>query len=168
MAELIKNIEKETVFKLAEQVKLEGGKVNSLTLAQTPATKITVFAIDADEGMSSHAAPGDALIAVLEGTGEITVNGVPHQLGAGESIVMPAGARTRCVASPRSKCYSWWYWLRKTVDGERKGGATTLDEMEKAYFEPNAKGGGSKLGPPPFFVRQSMKLNGLNCKEIYR
>ncbi|MFQ9231443.1 MAG: cupin domain-containing protein [Collinsella sp.] len=92
MAELIKNIEKETVFKLAEQVKLEGGKVNSLTLAQTPATKITVFAIDADEGMSSHAAPGDALIAVLEGTGEITVNGVPHQLGAGESIVMPAGA----------------------------------------------------------------------------
>ena len=48
MAELIKNIEKETVFKLAEQVKLEGGKVNSLTLAQTSATKITVFAIDAD------------------------------------------------------------------------------------------------------------------------
>ena len=92
MAELIKNIEKETVFKLAEQVKLEGGKVNSLTLAQTPATKITVFAIDADEVMSSHAAPGDALITVLEGTGEITVNGVPHQLGAGESTVMPAGA----------------------------------------------------------------------------
>lgn len=92
MAGLIKNIEKETVFKLAEQVKLEGGKVNSLTLAQTPATKITVFAIDADEGMSSHAAPGDALITVLEGTGEITVNGVPHQLGAGESTVMSAGA----------------------------------------------------------------------------
>ena len=92
MAELIKNVDKETVFKLADQVKLEPGKVNSLTLAQTPATKVTVFAIDADEGMSSHAAPGDALITVLEGTGEITVNGVPHTLGAGESIVMPTGA----------------------------------------------------------------------------
>lgn len=92
MAELIKNIDKETVFKLADQVKLEPGKVNSLTLAQTPATKVTVFAIDAEEGMSSHAAPGDALITVLEGTGEITVNGVPHTLNAGESIVMPAGA----------------------------------------------------------------------------
>ena len=53
---------------------------------------MTVFAIDADEGMSSHAASGDALITVLEGTGEITVNNVPHQLSAGESIVMSAGA----------------------------------------------------------------------------
>ena len=50
------------------------------------------FAIDADEGMSSHAASGDALITVLEGTGEITVNDVPHQLSAGQSIVMTSGS----------------------------------------------------------------------------
>ncbi len=53
---------------------------------------MTVFAIDADEGMSSHAASGDALITVLEGTGEITVNDVPHQLSAGQSIVMTSGS----------------------------------------------------------------------------
>ena len=70
----------------------EAGRVVSLTLAQTPATKITLFAIDADEGMSSHAAPGDAFITVLEGTGEITINGVAHELSAGQSIVIPAGA----------------------------------------------------------------------------
>ena len=29
---------------------------------------------------------------MLEGTGEITVNDVPHQLNAGESIVMTAGS----------------------------------------------------------------------------
>lgn len=90
--ELIKNVEKEQVLALAELVDVEEGQVVSRTFSQMPGCKITVFAIDADEGMASHAAGGDALVTVLEGTGEITINGVPHQLGAGESIVIPAGA----------------------------------------------------------------------------
>lgn len=92
MAELIKNVEHSKIFSLKDLVEIELGRVNSRTLSQTPGCKMTVFAIDADEGMSSHAASGDALITVLEGTGEITVNNVPHQLSAGESIVMSAGA----------------------------------------------------------------------------
>ena len=92
MAELIKNVEHGTVFGLKDLVELEPGKVNSLTLSQPPGCKVTVFAIDADEGMASHAAPGDALITVLEGTGCITVCDVPHNLSAGESIVMTAGS----------------------------------------------------------------------------
>ena len=92
MAELIKNVEHSKIFSLKDLVEIESGRVNSRTLSQTPGCKMTVFAIDADEGMSSHAASGDALITVLEGTGEITVNNVPHQLSAGESIVMSAGA----------------------------------------------------------------------------
>lgn len=90
--ELIKNVEKEQVFALAGLVDVEEGQVVSRTLSQMPGCKITLFAIDADEGMASHAAGGDALVTVLEGTGEITINGAPHQLGAGESIVIPAGA----------------------------------------------------------------------------
>ena len=87
MAELIKNVEHASIFALKDLVEIEPGRVNSLTLSQTPGCKMTVFAIDADEGMSSHAASGDALITVLEGTGEITVNDVPHQLSAGQSIM---------------------------------------------------------------------------------
>ena len=90
--ELIKNVEKEAVFNLAGAVPAEAGKVNSLTLSQMPGAKVTLFAIDADEGMSSHAAGGDAMVNVLEGTGEITINGVPNEVHAGESIVIPAGA----------------------------------------------------------------------------
>lgn len=92
MSELIKNVLKESVFTLADLVQVEEGRVNSLTLSQTPATKVTLFAIDADEGMSSHAAGGDAMVNVLEGTAEITINGVAHEVGAGQSIVIPAGA----------------------------------------------------------------------------
>ena len=86
MAELIKNVEHASIFTLKDLVEIEPGRVNSLTLSQTPGCKMTVFAIDADEGMSSHAASGDALITVLEGTGEITVNDVPLQL----TVVKPA------------------------------------------------------------------------------
>ena len=93
MAELIKNVDHASIFALKDLVEIEPGRVNSLTLSQTPGCKMTVFAIDADEGMSSHAASGDALITVLEGTGEITVNDVPHQLSAGQSIVMTSGSR---------------------------------------------------------------------------
>lgn len=92
MEELIKNVEHSQVFGLKDLVEVEPGKVNSTTLSQTPGCKVTVLAIDADEGMSTHAAPGDALVTVLEGTGEITLNDVPHRLSAGQSIVMSAGA----------------------------------------------------------------------------
>lgn len=92
MAELIRNVEPSAVFKLADLVELELGKVNSIALAQTPGTKMSVFAIDEGEGMATHAAPGDAMVTVLEGIGEITLPDGPHELHAGESIVMPAGA----------------------------------------------------------------------------
>ena len=90
--ELVKNVEKGRDFRLADLVEVEEGQVVSLTLSQCPGCKVTVFAIDADEGMSSHAAPGDAMVTVLEGTGRITIEGEPHDLSAGESVVIPAGA----------------------------------------------------------------------------
>ena len=52
MAELIKNVEHASIFTLKDLVEIEPGRVNSLTLSQTPGCKMTVFAIDADEGMS--------------------------------------------------------------------------------------------------------------------
>ncbi len=88
-SELIKNINKEKVLTLSDLVQVDAGAVNSLTLSQQPSCKITLFAIDAEEGMSSHAAGGDALLLALEGAAEIVVNGTPHTLHAGESLVIP-------------------------------------------------------------------------------
>ena len=48
MAELIKNVEYASIFTLKDLVEIEPGRVNSLTLSQTPGCKMTVFAIDAD------------------------------------------------------------------------------------------------------------------------
>lgn len=89
---MIRNIEHAKDFKLTDLVEIEQGKVNSISLSQTPGTKVTVFAIDAGEGLSTHAASGDALVTVLEGTCEIDLEGAVHTLHAGDSLVMSAGA----------------------------------------------------------------------------
>ena len=90
--ELIKNVEHASAFCLRDLVELEPGRVNSLTLSQTPGCKVTVFAIDEGEGMSSHAAAGDAMVTCLEGRGQIEIEGTPHELEPGQSIVIPANA----------------------------------------------------------------------------
>ena len=92
MSQLIKNVNHAEVFEVAQLVEYEAGKVNSRTLSQTPTCKMTVFAIDEGEGMSSHAAGGDAMAFVLEGTAQITLEGVPHVIEAGQALVMTKGA----------------------------------------------------------------------------
>ena len=52
--ELIKNVEKATPFSVADQVQYESGKVVSLTLAQQPASGMTLFAFDAGEAISTQ------------------------------------------------------------------------------------------------------------------
>ena len=84
MEPLIKNLPHAQPFPLKDQVGYEPGKVVSLTLAQRPGVGMTLFAFDAGEAISTHAAPGDAMA-------QITIDGVPHTLNAGEAVIMPAG-----------------------------------------------------------------------------
>ena len=91
MEKLIKNLEHAQPLPLKEQVSYETGKVVSVTLAQRPGVGMTLFAFDAGEGVSTHAAPGDAMAYVLEGTAEITVDGTAHEVTGGMAIIMPAG-----------------------------------------------------------------------------
>lgn len=91
MDKLIKNLEHAKPVVLAEQVSYEAGKVVSLTLAQKPGVGMTLFAFDAGEGVSTHAAPGDAMAYILEGQAQITIADVTHPVSAGCVIIMPAG-----------------------------------------------------------------------------
>jgi quercetin dioxygenase-like cupin family protein len=91
MKQLMKNLAKAEPLSLKEQVAYETGKVVSLTLAQTPGAGMTLFAFDAGEGISTHAAGGDAMAHILEGEAEITIDGQVHRLTAGQAIVMPMG-----------------------------------------------------------------------------
>ena len=87
----MKNIEKSQVLVLKEQVEYQAGQVVSKTLAQNDHVSLTLFSFDKGEEISTHESGGDAMITVLDGTGRITIDGVPHVVNSGESIVMPAG-----------------------------------------------------------------------------
>ena len=90
MQKFIKNIDHETVLKLADLVSVQPGQVVSKTLAQNKAVSLTLFAFDKGEEISTHDSTGDAMVTVLEGVGRFTVGGVPHIVKAGETLVMPA------------------------------------------------------------------------------
>lgn len=86
----IKNIEPEKVVNLGGLVQYMDGQVVSRTLAQNSAVSITLFAFAKGEEISTHDSEGDAMVTVLEGTGEFTVGGIKHHVKAGEALVMPA------------------------------------------------------------------------------
>ena len=86
----IKNIDKSTVLTLKEQVAYQPGQVVSKTLAQNDALSVTLFAFDKGEEISTHESGGDAFVTCLDGMGLVTIDGAPHVLREGESIIMPA------------------------------------------------------------------------------
>ncbi len=100
---LIKNIEHAVPVELKNIIDYETGKVASMTLAQQPGAGITVMAFDKGESIASHAAPGDAMVQVLDGEAEITVGGIPHNVSAGQIIVMPKNVSHSLKATTRFK-----------------------------------------------------------------
>ena len=85
----MKNIAKAEVLRLADQVEYQDGQIVSKTLAQNDAVSLTLFAFEKGEEISTHAAGGDAMVTVLEGSGRFTIDDKPHVLTEGQSIVMP-------------------------------------------------------------------------------
>jgi quercetin dioxygenase-like cupin family protein len=78
------------VLHTAELVGYQEGAVVSRTLVNQKTGTVTLFAFDAGQELSEHAAPYDALVQVLDGETEISIAGKPYHLKAGEAIIMPA------------------------------------------------------------------------------
>ncbi len=86
---MYKNIAKQEKLQLKDLVEYQEGQVVSKTLVQNDSVSMTVFSFDKGEEISTHAAGGDAMATVLEGTGRFTVGGEVFLLSAGDTLVMP-------------------------------------------------------------------------------
>ncbi len=86
---MYKNIEKKAKLLLKEQIEYQKGQVVSKTLVQNEKISMTIFSFDKGEEISTHAAPGDAMVTVLDGKGRFTVGGEIFYLEAGETLIMP-------------------------------------------------------------------------------
>ena len=87
--QMYKNIDKKVQLKLKDQVECREGQVVSKTLVQNDTVSMTLFSFDKGEEISTHAAAGDAMVTVLEGTGRFTVGGDVFTLHEGDTLIMP-------------------------------------------------------------------------------
>lgn len=86
---LIDRIPRAEVFNLADQIEYQKGGIASLRLTYSKKVDITILAVDENEKLSTHSADGDAFAQILEGSVKITIDGTPHILRTGDSILMP-------------------------------------------------------------------------------
>ncbi|MGI6005282.1 MAG: cupin domain-containing protein [Christensenellales bacterium] len=101
----IKNLDHETVLRLSQEVDILPGQIVSKTLAQNKFVSLTIFAFDKGEEIGTHDSSGDALVTVLEGAGEFTVDGKKYLVKAGESLIMPAKKPHSVFAAERFKMF---------------------------------------------------------------
>jgi quercetin dioxygenase-like cupin family protein len=86
---MYKNIEKQAKLQLKDLVEYQVGQVISKTLVQNEKVSMTIFSFDKGEEISTHAAGGDAMVTILEGTGKFTVIDDVFLLTEGETLIMP-------------------------------------------------------------------------------
>lgn len=87
---IMKNIEFSAALSLKELIEFQPGQVVSKTLAQIPAANITLFSLDAGEGISTHTTSGDAMVQILEGEAEITIGDKTVTVKEGKTVIMPS------------------------------------------------------------------------------
>ena len=75
---------------LTDMVVYQKDAVVSKTIVKKGTGTVTLFAFDEGQGLSEHTAPFDAMVQVLDGEVEISIDGNPYHLKQGEFIVMPA------------------------------------------------------------------------------
>ena len=96
-------IEKGKVFKATEVIEYTDGGVVSKEFIHSNAGSVTVFSFDAGQGLSEHTAPFDALIQVIDGVMQLTVERQTFDIKAGETFIIPSGAHHSVKAVERFK-----------------------------------------------------------------
>ena len=91
------------IVDLAGLVDYQQGSVVSREVIRRGSGTVTVFAFDAGQGLSEHTAPFDAMVHILDGRAEITIDGKPCPVSAGEMLIMPANRPHALHARERFK-----------------------------------------------------------------
>jgi quercetin dioxygenase-like cupin family protein len=91
------------VFKLAELIPYQDGKIVNMDVVHNDKMKFVVMAFDEGTGLSEHAAPGEALIFALDGEGVIGYEGKDHPIKAGENFHFAKGGMHSVKATGKFK-----------------------------------------------------------------
>ena len=82
--------ERSKVFSFNESIGYSEGGIISKTVLKKQTGNISLFSFARGEALSEHTAPYDAMIMVVDGRGEVIIDGKSFILEAGQTIIMPA------------------------------------------------------------------------------
>lgn len=86
---MIDHLPKAAIFGLAGAVEYEEGKIVSKTLVKNESGSMSLLSFSKDQQLSTHAAPGDALLIALEGEMKLTIGDEHFDIKKGDTIVLP-------------------------------------------------------------------------------
>ena len=89
--------------RLAELVEYANDSIVSKTILDKSPGTVTLFAFDKGQKLSEHTTPYDAIVQVIDGAGQIIIDGKVNKIGAGEIIIMPANVPHAVVANEKFK-----------------------------------------------------------------
>jgi quercetin dioxygenase-like cupin family protein len=96
-------IESSRTFILSDIIEYAANSVVSKTIIKKSTGNITMFAFDEGEGLSEHTAPFDAVVQILDGKAEITIDKITSVLQAGQCIILPANIPHALKANEKFK-----------------------------------------------------------------
>lgn len=98
--------EKSTAFIISEILEYIPHSVTIKTIVRKSTGSVTVLSFDSGEALPEKISPFDTFIQIIEGKGEVLIDGNMHKLTTGESIVIPAHAHNIIAANERFKMIS--------------------------------------------------------------
>jgi len=93
----------EKTERLREMVGYQQDSIVSRVIVDKKTGTITLFAFDVKQSLSEHTAPFDAMVYLVEGEAEITIDKGKFVLREGDMIVIPANIPHAVKATKRFK-----------------------------------------------------------------
>jgi quercetin dioxygenase-like cupin family protein len=88
---------------LLELIEYSKDSIVSKAILDKSVGTITLFAFDTSQKLSEHTAPFDAVVQVLDGDCQLTIDGQPKNVTAGEIIIMPGNVPHSVTAKQKFK-----------------------------------------------------------------
>lgn len=99
----MQNIEKGKLIDLKNKIEYVDGGISNLDIISKENIKLMLMAFDKGEGLSDHAAPGDAMVMALEGRADLKVGNEIHEIKEGQQLIFPKGEIHNIFAKEKFK-----------------------------------------------------------------
>jgi quercetin dioxygenase-like cupin family protein len=86
------DIDHEKIISLPQETQFAPNGIVSRTVLRTPAVRVVLFGFSGGQELTEHTSTSRALIQILSGECEFSLDHKPHQLKAGDFLHMPPHA----------------------------------------------------------------------------